>query len=230
MTPEEFIKNNPFPSNGTEINNQLVADIQNPDKQHLRRKNLELLLKNNARMIYLIWQQYPYGQELASVMSFMYQGLDKACTTYNPEIGMPFYHYATNVTRGLIQNYYNYNEAIIHVPVMKRKMKTYDPTIDEEVGVYDYKYSDINDYSEHHSMSSVDPDDNDLYDELTLLINEFEVTLKTDTAKYDLDILKMSRTMTLKDISENTRINTAKLRKIIDRTTNKLQLFHKRTQ
>lgn len=230
MTPEEFIKNNPFPPNGTEINNALVAEIQDPDKQHLRRRNLELLLKNNARMIYLIWQQYPYNQELGSVMSFMYQGLDKACSTYDPKVGMPFYHYATNVTRGLIQNYYNYHESTIHVPVQKRKLKTYDPTVDEEVGVYDFKYSDINDYSEHQSMSTSEQDTENLYEDLTFLIDEYEASLKTDTAKKDLEILKMSRTMTLKDIALKTRINTAKLRKIIDRTTHKLRLFHKRTQ
>jgi hypothetical protein len=54
-------------------------------------------------------------------MSFTFEGLCKATETYDPGIGMPFYHYAMQTTRGLLQNWYNYNNDLIHVPVMKKK-------------------------------------------------------------------------------------------------------------
>lgn len=229
MTPEKFIKDNPFPANGSELNAQLIADIQNPEKQHLRQHNLEKLLKVNARLIYIVWSQYNYANELASIMSYVYQGLTKASESFNPDLGVPFYNYAIKVTRGLLQNNYNYTASLIHTPVMKRKLEIYDPTIGEHVKLYDFKYSDINDYSEHQSMVACDDtDDDDIKSELDMAFTEYEATLLTDTARADLEVLKMSSNMTLKDISTKTGINTAKLRKIIDRTTIKMQIFFDR--
>ena len=166
MTPEEFIKRHPFPPNGAEINDKLVKDIQNPSKQDERDSNLQRLLENNARLIYLIYYQYNYNQTLASIMSFTFEGLCKATETYDPGIGMPFYHYAMQTTRGLLQNWYNYNNDLIHVPVMKKK----DVKID---------YSDINDYNEHQEGSNwgdmeafVQPDDDNVTLELDKIIEK----------------------------------------------------------
>ena len=78
MTPEEFIKRHPFPSNGAEINDILVKDIQDPSKKDQKDANLKKLLENNARLVYLIYYQYNYNQPLASIMSFTYEGLCKS--------------------------------------------------------------------------------------------------------------------------------------------------------
>jgi RNA polymerase sigma factor (sigma-70 family) len=221
MTPEEFIRLNPFPENGSELNNQLVRDIQNPEKAHLKEANTYLLFKTNARLIYMIYQQYNYNQELASVMSFVYEGIKKATATFDPNVGMPFYHYAVQTTRGLMQNYYNYNNDIVHVPVMKRK----DTKID---------FEDINDYVEHEyfmvgednpAMSEHDTP-NDMSKDLDALLVEYEYrSAITDKVKEDFDIFKMSRTMALKDIAERTNLSTARVRKMIDRAVKRLKKF-----
>lgn len=220
MTPEEFIRQNPFPENGAEINDQLVKDIQDPSKEHMKDANLYKLFQNNARLIYMIYQQYNYNQELASVMSFVYEGLRKATATFDPDVGMPFYHYAVQTTRGLMQNYYNYNNDIVHVPVMKRK----DTKID---------FEDINDYVEHEFLMVGDdhPESflestNEMSKELDSLLTEYENRhMATDKNKADFDILKMSRTMPLKDISEKMGHSTARIRKMIDRAIKRLQKF-----
>lgn len=211
MTPEEFIKNNPFPKNGKKINEDLVKDIQDPTKSHFVRRNLYKLLKNNARLIYVIHRQYNYSQTLGSIMSFVYEGLKKATETYDPDVGMPFYHYAVQTIRGLLQNFYNYNESLIHVPVMKRKITKVE-------------YSDINDFSEHQYMDIHDNDS--LSSEMDMIIKEYEAQPLSEQSIEDLKILKMYRQHTLKDISHKTNINTVKLRKMIDRATFKLKKFH----
>lgn len=216
MTPEEFIKRHPFPKNGAEINQQLVRDIQNPEKSHLKESNLVKLLENNARLIYLIYHQYNYNQELGSIMSFVYEGLRKACDTYDPDVGMPFYHYAVQTIRGLLQNYYNYNNDLIHIPVMKRKNVKYE-------------FADVNDYSEYtgFGVSELDEEENTPVSELDMLITEYEhQDGLSEQAKSDLEIVKLYRNHTLKDISEKTGLNTVKIRKVIDRTVVRLQKFY----
>jgi len=141
MTPEDFIKDHPFPENGAEINNLLVRDIQDPSKQHLKQQNLQKLLENNARLIYIVYSQYNYNQSLGSIMSFVYEGLAKATETFDPQVGMPFYHYAVQTIRGLLQNWYNYNNDLIHIPVMKRKDITHE-------------FADVNDYVEHQYLEA----------------------------------------------------------------------------
>ena len=216
MTPEEFIKKHPFPKDGAEINQRLVRDIQDPSKEASKEANLGKLLENNARLIYLIYHQYNYNQELGSIMSFVYEGLKKACDTYDPDVGMPFYHYAVQTIRGLLQNHYNYNNDLIHVPVMKRKNVNFD-------------YADVNDYSEYQGfgVSEIDEEEQSPSSELDMLITEYENQPNlSEQSKTDLDIVKLYRTHTLKDISEQTGINTVKVRKIIDRTVVRLQKYY----
>lgn len=220
MTPEEFIKRNPFPSNGAEINDRLVKDIQDPSKADQRDANLQLLLKNNARLIYLIYYQYNYNQPLASIMSFTYEGLCKATETYDSAVGMPFYHYAMQTIRGLLQNWYNYNNDLIHVPVMKKK----DVKID---------YSDINDYNEHQENSNlgdmeafVQPDDENATNELDKVIELYESKVKlNEQAKEDLGVLKLSRNYNIKDLSKKTGINSSRLKFMIARCVGRIRKF-----
>jgi len=226
MTPEEFIKNNPFPKNGAEINNRLVREIQDPTKAKYYSQNLERLLKNNARLIYVIYMQYNYNQSLGSIMGFVFEGLKKATDTYDFAIGMPFYHYAIQTTRGLLQNYYNYNEDLVHTPVMK-KYKV-DKKTNKGKGIK-HEYSDINDYVEHQHLLEDETDS--LSTEINMIIGEYEKTNLSEQAKEELNILKLYRESTqndttLKDLSEKTKINTVKLRKIIDKTALKLRKFN----
>jgi RNA polymerase sigma factor (sigma-70 family) len=215
MTPEEFIKKHPFPKNGAEINDRLVKAIQDPKLEGQKEANLKKLLENNARLIYLIYHQYNYNQELGSIMSFVYEGLRKASAHFDPNVGMPFYHYAVQTIRGLLQNHYNYNNDLIHIPVMKRK-------------TVKYEYADVTDYSEYQGLASVDLNDvEEPISELDMLITEYENQENiTEQSKSDLEIIKLYRNHTLKDISEKTGINTVKLRKIIDKTIVKLQKFY----
>lgn len=220
MTPEEFIKRHPFPPNGAEINDILVKDIQDPSKSDKKDANLQKLLKNNARLIYLIYYQYNYNQPLASIMSFTYEGLCKATETYDPVVGMPFYHYAMQTIRGLLQNWYNYNNDLIHVPVMKKK----DVKID---------YSDINDYNEHQDGSNmgdmeafVQPHDENCTVELDALIELYETNGKlNDQSKEDLEVLKLSRNYNIKDLSIKLGINSSRLKFIISRCVSRMRKF-----
>ncbi len=215
MTPEEFIKKHPFPKDGAEINNRLVRDIQDPALEHKKESNLKKLLENNARLIYLIYHQYNYNQELASIMSFVYEGLRKASVHFDPKVGMPFYHYAVQTIRGLLQNHYNYNNDIIHIPVMKRKDVKYE-------------YADVTDYAEYQGFATSEFNDMDTpVTELDMLITEYENQGGlSEQSKSDLELIKLYRNHNLKDISIKTGINTVKLRKVIDKTIIKLQKFY----
>lgn len=218
MTPEEFINKHPFPANGAEINDALVKAIKDPAQSEFKEDNLKKLLENNARLIYLVYRQHNYNQELGSIMSFVYEGLRKSVDTFNPDIGMPFYHYAMRTIRGLLQNYYNYNHDLIHIPVMKKRD-------------IKYEYADINDFNEHqYEFDENDVDKGDsLSDELSNIIAEYEgrYTL-TERAFEELDMLKRSRGMTLKSLSEETGYKTAKLRKMIDSATERIKKYYKR--
>jgi len=218
MTPEEFINKHPFPKNGAEINNVLVMAIKDPNQAKFKEKNLTKLLENNARLIYLVYRQHNYNQELASIMSFVYEGLKKSVDTFNPDVGMPFYHYAMRTIRGLLQNYYNYNHDLIHVPVMKKKDIKYD-------------YADINDFNEH--QYGIDEttleDDSNLSDELSNIIAEYEArAVFNEKTSEELEMLKRSRDITLKALSEQTGHKTAKLRKMIDNSTVRVQKYYKK--
>jgi DNA-directed RNA polymerase sigma subunit (sigma70/sigma32) len=230
VTPEEFIQNNPFPANGIgeQINNRLVQDIQNPSKAAFKQRNLNKLLKNNARLIYLIYHQYNYGQSLASTMSFVYEGLRKATQTYDPNVGAKFYQYAVQTIRGILQNYYNYNEDLIHIPVMKKKKV--DKKTNKEKGIK-HEFCDVNDYSECqylHVTTEHEETDN-RSEELTMILAEYENQPNiSKEIKEEIKIFKMAREYTLKDISSKTGINTVRLRKIIDNITTRLIKFYQK--
>lgn len=233
MTPEDFIKNNPFPENGKEINNQLVRAIQDPDQEPMRQKNLESLLKNNARLVYMVYHQYNYNQDLGSIMSFVYEGISKATETFDPDVGMPFYHYAVQTIRGLLQNWYNYHNDLIHIPVMKKKPVE---QVDYEGNIIDstsmkYDYTDINDFTEHQHCDDifavVQPEDESITFELDQIIDEFvRHPNTTPKALDDLVMFNMYRKHTLKEISSRKKINTVKIRKMIDRTIDRLKRFN----
>jgi len=221
MRPEEFIKKHPFPKNGVEINNKLVRAIQDPDQSKYRQKNLEKLLQNNARLVYIIFKQYNYDKELAEIMSIVYEGLDQATQRYDFNVGMPFYHYAVQTTRGILQNNYNYTHDLIHVPVMKKKKLNKKTNKEEGIRL---EYSDINDYLEHQYIENDEKES--LSSEANMLIREYEKGDLTEQSRDELKILKLSRENTLKDLAYKTKINTVKLRKIIDKTTEKLKKFN----
>jgi RNA polymerase sigma factor (sigma-70 family) len=216
MTPEEYINKHPFPENGAQINLELVKAIQDPEQGDSRESNLEKLLQNNARLIYLVYRQHNYNQELSSIMSFVYEGLRKSVDTFKPEVGMPFYHYAMRTIRGLLQNYYNYNHDMIHIPVMRKKD-------------IKYEYADINDFNEHQYGidESTLEDDGNLSDELSNIISEYEARATLNKrSREELDMLKRSRGMTLKALGDETGYKPAKLRKMIDTATEKVQRYY----
>jgi len=229
LTPKEFIKNNPFPPNGEEINNQLVKDIQDPSKAAYKQRNLNRLLKNNARLIYVVYHQYNYNQSLASIMSFVYEGLKKATDTFVPSMKTKFYVYAIQTIRGILQNYYNYNEELIHIPV-KKKAKSDNA----ETGIK-HEFCDVNDYSElqYQNIASLvhNGEEETLSDELTMIITEYENKENiSEDVKAEIEIFKMARTHTLRAISSKTGINTVRLRKIIENITTKLKNFYNKMQ
>ena len=196
----------------------LVRELKDPTKSHLKQINLEKLLKNNARLIYLVYKQHNYNQELSSIMSFVYEGLNKSIDTFNPDIGMPFYHYAMRTTRGLLQKYYNYNNDLIHIPVMKKKLVKYD-------------YADINDFNEH--QNNVDEflveEKSNLSDELDNIIIEYEArNVKNSKNIRELEMLKKSRLMTLKALSDETGYTTTRIRKMINNASERLKKYHKK--
>jgi len=216
MKIEQFIKENPFPKDGAEINNFLINEIKDPSKSHLKRKNIEKLFKNNARLIYLVYNQYSYGQELSSIASFVYEGIAHAVEIYNPKIGMPFYNYAMTIIRSQLQNWYKYNESLIHIPVMKRKDHTFE-------------YSDINDYVEHEYKYIDNNDTQDIEDRYNK-INEMLIEYKacknlTSKDHDDLEIFNMSRTYTIKEISSMKGITTSKVKRSINNISEKLKEF-----
>lgn len=227
MTPQEFIKNNPFPPNGEDINNQLVKDIQNPRKKAFIQQNLYKLLKNNARLIYVVYHQYNYNQSLGSIMAFVYEGLKKATETFDPSMKTKFYMYAIQTIRGILQNYYNYNEDLIHIPVKKKSKRNKEDNAENGIR---HEFSDITDYSDHQyqNMSTLDNEEEEtLSDELTTIITEYENrTCLSKDVRSELEIFKMARQFTLKDISIKTGINTARLRKNIESMTRKLKKFY----
>ena len=219
MNAEEFIKNNPFPKNGTAINNMLVKDIQDVSKLVDKQRNLELLFKNNARLIHLVYKQYNYNQPIDSIMSFVYEGLIKATDTYDPNVGMPFYNYAIRTIRGLLQGWYNYNNDLIHIPVMKKK----------EIK---HEYADITDFIEHHEGDSNPelelPTTDEYSDELNDIIDSYRSEHElSDEVKYDFEIFEMHRKYTVKEIIHKTGLTENNVKCIVAKTLNKLKKFCK---
>ena len=219
VTPEEFINKNPFPANGTELNMELVKQYkhQNATAKH-KEQIVEQLLKINARLIYIVYDQHGYGESLTTVMSFVYEGIRKAVNDFDPSIGMPFYHFVIQKCRGILQNNYNYTNKLIHIPVMKKNEVEHD-------------FSDINDYLEHESMKFMESSNphNPLLDELRMLLVEYQSQDLPQSTIDDFYVLKLYlEDNTLKDISEKLNISTNRVKKMKDSATDRLRKFHLR--
>ena len=236
LTPEEFINKHPFPENGPEINDALVKEIQRlvAIKNKLKSKgqsvpnyleeeiliNVQDLFRNNARLIFVIYKQYNYNQEMGSTMSFVYQGLDKAARNFDLTLGTPFYSYAIQVIRGMLQNYYHYHEKTVHVPVNKKD--------DDE---FKYEFADINDHLEHEHMNYVETEENPLIEELNMIMVEYENQKDiSEVAREDFNVLKLSRELTLKEIGKKLSITPGKAKKMKDRSIERIKRFHRKLQ
>lgn len=211
MTAEEFIKNNPFPKNGAEINDRLVKEIKDPSKKKYYKKNVYRLFKNNARIIFLVWKQYNYNQELSSIMSFVYEGIEKAANEYKVGSKKPFYSYAMTHIRGLLQNHYNYNESLIHIPVKKKKELEHD--ISDIDSIAEYHIHDESEYEYEENM-------------IDFIFAEFEKQPISEKIKEDLYITKLAKTMSVNEIADETGLGVGKIRNTIKRTIPKLRKFY----
>jgi RNA polymerase sigma factor (sigma-70 family) len=213
VTPEQFINDNPFPENGAEINKELVKSIQSTDDEYVKDELLHELFRVNARLIYMVYKQYNYNHTLSSMMSFVYEGIKKAADDFDLSIGMPFYNYAIQKIRAILQNDYNYNSKLVHIPVMKKN----------EV---EHEFSDINDYLEHESMRHMESNENPLLEDLNMILVEYENQELSEDAKSELEVLKLYlRSNTLKDISEMKGISTNKVKKMKDSSINRIKKF-----
>lgn len=212
MRPEEFMKRNPFPINGTEINNDLVRAIQDPGQAAFVKKNVYKLFRNNARLIAMVHKQFSYNQPLSAIMSFVYEGIESTSKDYRLDSKMPFYSYAITHIRALLQKYYNYNESIVHVPVMKRK------TVNHE-------YAEVNDFNEHTYGLYNDVED-PIVSELEMLLIEYESLELSDKQRDELEVVKLSRYLTTKEIAQRKKIGVAKVRTILKNTIPRLQRFY----
>lgn len=222
MIAEDFIRKNPFPENGAELNMSLVMDIQNPELAEFKEKNIEKLFRVNARLIWLVYEQNNYGESLDSVMSFMYEGIRRASELYNPKYGMPFYNYAMKITRALLQNYHNYHGSVIHVPVRKKG---------EEV--YKFSYADITEYMDFETGADshlIEPEDgiesSSSLDELYELAEKYSMRpdLLEDT-KLGLDLLMSMRGKTFSEVCEAFNMSDTKLKKYLNQIIGRLKTY-----
>jgi hypothetical protein len=214
MKPEEFMKRNPFPINGTEINNDLVKAIQDPEQVAFVKRNTYKLFKNNARLIAMVYKQFNYNQELSAIMSFVYEGIESTSKTYRLDSKMPYYSYAITHIRALLQKYYNYNESTVHVPVKKRKE-------------FQTEYAEVNDYNEHIYGLYNEVED-PIVSELEMLLIEYESLELSDKQREELEIVKLSRYLTTKEISQRKKIGVAKVRTILKNIIPHIQRFYHR--
>lgn len=216
MNADEFIKQNPFPDNGTELNNQLVRAIQDPSQSEFKEKNIETLFRVNARLIWRVYLQYSYGNSLDSVMSFMYEGIRKASEQFKESIGMPFYHYAMLTTRSLMQRYHNYHDSLIHVPVRKKKD-------------IEYIFNDVNDYVDGDALQHeafILNDDDDILDELFELANSYaRKRTMTDDMNKGISIILQLKDKPMSEVCRNHDITESELRKLIKQVIPKLKKF-----
>ena len=216
VTPEEFIKKHPFPKDGAQLNSELVQAIMDPLQESEKQKNLQKLFEVNARLVWVVFQQFNYGQTLGGVMGFVYEGLTKACEKYKPELNVPFYQYALQTIRGIMQNWYNYNENLVHVPVMRKKDHQH-----EYVEVTEYSLSDetIEDFS------------NTLSDDMDAMLIELEF-LHRDDPKFleDVEFFKKARNSTVKSIAMENNMTQIKIRKSVLRVCAKLQSYMNKWQ
>jgi len=190
MSITKFIHEHPFPPDGEEQNNKIVADIQNPAKKRDIRKNLKKLFELNARLIPIIYSQYNYNQSIESIASFVYEGLKKAAMRYDPKKNCKYYIYAVWVIRGSLQDYSNYHDSIVHVPVVK-KHRVDKKTLKESGVRITYVPIDAEDCYE---AITYDEDEKDpRSEELDMIIGEYENSDLSEQHKKDLEIFKNVR-------------------------------------
>jgi RNA polymerase sigma factor (sigma-70 family) len=220
MQVEKFIRDNPFPRNGAMVNTTLVTLIQSETNDLSRLKLLEALFKNNARLIWLVYRQYNYNQSLSSVMGFVYEGLVKSADSFKSDSGVPFYYYALQNIRGILQNWYNYNNDIIHVPVAKRKelsMEILDVSDMMESSIFMVDGTD----SESEDTLSIDLDD--------LIVEYTRRYPLTEKEQLEMDMLILARSNTYKEVAIEFNVTVLKARRTVRKILNKLKAFHKRT-
>ena len=220
MNAERFIRNNPFPVDGAERTLRLLIDIQNPELEHLKQWNIERLFRLNARLIWVVYRQYNYGESLDSVMSFMYEGIRKSSETFDMTLGVPFYIYALNVTRSLLQSYHMYHRSLIHIPLKQR-------------GLYVYEYSDINEYMDVEKnnpseLTVADSSDSDDIDEIYELADAYSHLPNIgDRMAYGLNIIHMMKYKSMHEICDELGIGEDKYRDVIKTTIHKLKQYRK---
>ena len=218
MNAEDFIRNNPFPPNGTQLNLQLVKDIQDPTLSDMKQQNVEKLFKLNARLIWRVYVQHNYGESLDSVMSFMFEGIKRASEIYDPAHGMPFYNYAIKITRAMLQNYHNYHSQVIHVPIKKRSNENFE-----------FAYSDINEYMDFETGASSALIEESEENELSELYELAELYGKRDDIMDDtkkaLALLMAMRGSTMKEICDKFQMGETKLKKLLTHIIGKLRNY-----
>ena len=220
MNAEDFIRNNPFPPNGTQLNLQLVKDIQDPSLADQKQQNVEKLFKINARLIWRVYVQHNYGESLDSVMSFMFEGIKRASEIYDASHGMPFYNYAIKITRAMLQNYHNYHSQVIHVPIKKRSNENFE-----------FAYSDINDYMDFETGASPalieeqEQEDDDLTELYELAEKYGQRTDITEDTKKALALLMAMRGSTIKEICDKFQMSEPKLKKLLSQIIGKLRNY-----
>jgi len=222
MIAEEFIRKNPFPENGAELNMRLVLDIQNPELAKFKDKNIEKLFRINARLIWLVYEQHNYGESLDSIMSFMYEGIRRASELYNPKYGMPFYNYAMKITRAILQNYHNYHGSVIHVPVRKK---------DDEI--YKFAYADIADFTDFETGAASQLIEPEHGSDMTSTLNElFELADKygsrtdlTSDIILGLKLLVSMRGKTFNEVCVEFNMSDVKLKKYLNQIIGKLKIY-----
>lgn len=210
-----FIKQNPFPENGEQLNCELVRDIQNPDLEDLKQKNTETLFRMNARLIWLVFIQYNYGESIDSVMSFMWEGIRKSSQTYRLDSGVPFYYYAMATTRSMLQAHHMYKSQLIHIPIKKRT----------EIS---YEFVDVNEYMDLEASQFIDMsfDTDDVIDEIYELVDNYAKNdVLSDVTKYGLSIVDQMKTKSMREICSEMDIGEDKFRDNVKSIIKKLKKY-----
>lgn len=199
MNANNFIRNNPFPTNGAELNLKTVEAIQHTHdfntKQELRLK----LLKINARLIWIIYVKCNYGESLDSIMSFMYEGICRAADSYSFASGVPFYIYLLNKTRSIMQTHFAYTSKLIHIPVKSK----YAQDI-QYVELYDDIIDDVSEEDPFEHIFELASQQNSI--ESKLLYSLKFHSLNELSSIYNLPVVKIKRL--LKKIKKNTYFNS----------------------
>ncbi len=219
----EFISKNPFPEDGKEQTKEIVKllkTLEGPEYEKMKMK----LFKVNAATVYLTFKQHSYNQNLDSIMSFMWEGLDYCIKNYDLESIKPFYSYWMSYVRGLLQKHYNYNETLVHVPVMKKKQ-----TVNEFSSID--MYNDL--MSDKMGTNPFVEDNEEDYDILWELIEEFmKTTNMSKEARENHELaIKAIRYEKITDAARDMNVSHQHMRNIVNNfqiALNKFREFKKK--